>query len=68
MTVQAALTPGLGHRPDWWLQAAADAQTTAHKAILAGADQVEWLTWLAERVDWLLYLAERSQSGPVSYR
>lgn len=53
----------LGHRPDWWLQAAADAIRTTHHRIRAGHDHQAELMWLAVRIEHLLYLAERSTSG-----
>lgn len=52
-----------GRRPDWWLQAAADAMRTAHELILGGSDAGEIWEWLADRIAYLLYLGEHSTSG-----
>lgn len=53
----------LGRRPDWWLQAAADAITRTHHRIRAGHPATDELAWLAYRIQYLIHLAEHSHSG-----
>lgn len=52
-----------GRRPDWWLQAAADAMRRAHNLILSGAEPAMVWYWLEQRIAYLLHLGEHSTSG-----
>lgn len=52
-----------GRRPDWWLQAGADAMRRTHHRILTDHEPLPELMWLAERIEYLLHLAEHSSSG-----